>query len=118
MHVGALAATTGVQDALREMCNIALRAWSAFTSWYVELVNKVPKDEGVVKINRLRPLKFLDVTRKLVVGIVKDRRGVPRETYSDAEHRPNAWIRHCRDVGERRGLATHGSSTRCQTVLQ
>ena len=68
-----IAATTDVQNALREMCNIALRAWSAFTSWYTELVNKVPKDEGVVKINRLRPLKFLDVTRKLVVGIVKDR---------------------------------------------
>ena len=45
-----VAATTEVQDALREMCNIVLCAKSAFMSWYVELVNKVPKDEGVVKI--------------------------------------------------------------------
>ena len=68
-----VAAPDALQDVLRGLCNIAIRAKQPLDEWYTELVNKVPKDIGITKIDRLRPLKFLDVVRKLVVGIIKDR---------------------------------------------
>ena len=42
-------------------------------TWRKELVSPIPKQPGADRVNLLRPIKLLEVTRKAVCGIIKDR---------------------------------------------
>jgi hypothetical protein len=42
-------------------------------TWRKELVSPIPKQPGANQVDLLRPIKLLEVTRKAVCGIIKDR---------------------------------------------
>ena len=42
-------------------------------TWRKELVSPIPKLPGADRVDLLRPIKLLEVTRKAVCGIIKDR---------------------------------------------
>ena len=43
------------------------------SAWRKELVSPIPKQAGADRVDLLRPIKLLEVTRKAVCGIVKER---------------------------------------------
>ena len=58
---------------LLAMTNMSIATGTPFDLWHDELIWKLPKDPGIPSIDRMRPLKFLEITRKMVQGILKNR---------------------------------------------
>ena len=63
LRVDHLAAATDTMDRkVRALCNISMLAGTPCDLWLDELIYKIPKDTEA-KIDRMRPLKFLEITR-------------------------------------------------------
>ena len=62
-----------IQVRLIEMYNACLRLKTVPDQWRRSTVVPIPKKPGAVELGDLRPLKLLEVTRKAVLGIVKNR---------------------------------------------
>ncbi len=67
------AAPREVHEMLLRPYNACLRLKVTPSAWRKELVSPIPKQAGVDRVDLLRPIKLLEVTRKAVGGIVKDR---------------------------------------------
>ena len=70
-HVAA--APDSTQRKIRALCNMSILSGVPCDMWLDELIWKIPKDPGPAKIDRMRPLKFLEITRKMTQGIIKTR---------------------------------------------
>ena len=70
----------GVFDLVRRACNVFMRTGVVESGWKTRVLCPIPKVQGVVELERLRPLMFIEVLCKCVSGVMRNRheRGVVR----------------------------------------
>ena len=76
----AMKAGSGMVELGRRLCNCVVRTGVTPPMWEWEVVCPIPKVAGCADIDKMRPIKLLEVMRKAVSGILKERhmRGVER----------------------------------------
>ena len=67
------AAPKHVHEVLVALYNVCLKLKAFPLQWKERTVVPIPKKPGAVGLGDLRPLKLLEITRKAVMGIIKDR---------------------------------------------
>jgi hypothetical protein len=67
------AAPREIHLALLRLYNACLALKVVPETWRKELISPIPKQPGADRVDLLRPIKLLEVTRKAVCGIIKDR---------------------------------------------
>jgi hypothetical protein len=67
------AAPREVHEVLLRLYNACLRLKVTPSAWRRELISPILKQPGSDRVDLLRPIKLLEVTRKAACGIVKDR---------------------------------------------
>ena len=69
----AVEAGSGMVELGRRMCNCVVRSGVTPPMWEWEVVCPIPKVAGCADIDKMRPIKLLEVLKKAVSGIVKER---------------------------------------------
>ena len=73
-HIKALVGKEGEWgEWLRRLVNISIKATIPFDQWLVEIYYSIPKIAGCMDVDKMRPLKFLEILRKSVMGILNAR---------------------------------------------
>ena len=73
-HIKALVGKDGPWgEWIRRLVNISIRATVPFDQWLIEIYYSIPKVAGCMEVDKMRPLKFLEVLRKAVMGILNAR---------------------------------------------
>ena len=60
---------------LRRITNLSITAELPCEQWLTEVYYSIPKVQGCMEVDKMRPLKFLEVLRKAAMGILNNRMG-------------------------------------------
>ncbi len=103
------AAPEWLHDHARAFYSALMRLCIMPRQWRREVLVPIPKKPGERRIDQLRPLKLLEVSRKLVMGVVKDRMRAQVE---------GAGLLGPNQFGFRSGRSCHAAATRVMSIIE